>query len=164
MSKIIIRRGSRNRQKIKPNQCIVNALYNHYILKQKFPHKVNGEVQVQVGSMGFKSTDGRIHWEYGDPEWKAHKQFKSLGGAYDAHVWVTYEDINGDTVIVDPWFDWYDTVCMIQGIHPDDGINCRVYAPLKYQGRAHTKIFEEMLIKGILLRAITENEVLEWSK
>ena len=65
--------------------------------------------------MGFKSTNGRIHWEYGNPKWKTHKQFEALGGAYDAHVWVSYEDLDGNTVIVDPWFDWYDTACRYRG-------------------------------------------------
>ena len=160
----IIRRGSRNRQKIKPNQCLVNAFYNYYILKDRFFHKVKGDLRIQVGSMGFKSTNGRIHWEYGNPEWKKHKQFEALGGAYDAHVWVSYEDLDGNTVIVDPWFDWYDTVCKIQGVTPDGGKNCRVYHPLKWKGRDYTKIIEEMGVKALLLGRITEKELLKWSE
>ena len=101
--------------------------------------------------MGFKSTNGRIHWEYGNPKWKTHKQFEALGGAYDAHVWVSYEDLD-------------DTVCKIQGITPDGGKNCRVYHPLKWQGRDYTKIIEEMGAQALRLGRITPGELLGWSQ
>lgn len=142
----MIRQGSKERTKISMGNCIVNAQYNRMVLLENHLDKVKDNdplnVKICVGSMGFKSDDGRIHWEYGDPLRTTSEGWDNLGGL-DAHAWLTYIDNEGNEVIVDPWFSAYGKICDLWGVRAKDKKNCRTYFKIQDE-EAHDVIFMAM--------------------
>jgi hypothetical protein len=112
------------RKGAKHGYCHSNALRNWEAMRTKHLDLVlDGDpsnVHLMSGSMGFGSKQ-EIWWEFGNPKWQDPKQFyKRIGHNFDAHCWVEYTSKNGNTIILDPWFNQYSDVCDIRNVEVDE--------------------------------------------
>ena len=142
-----------------------NACHNYFVLITNHLDKVLDEndenVFIKVGSMGFASkgkTGTEIHWEYGGVDYKTAEDFAGLFNTWDAHAWVEYIDKDGDVIVVDPWFEWYNTVCKVNNIKTKDKKNSRVFAELK-----NTKE-QDRLFNAMVQFTLDSNKMTEYAK
>jgi len=145
-----IKHGSRD-SSVVANNCMNNAWHNYFVLMMEHIDKVLDEdpnnVFVRVGSMGFASKGKlrtKIHWEYGGQNYKSASDFRGLLGGFDAHAWVEYIDKDSDVIVVDPWFEWYGTVCKLNNVKTKDKKNCRVYSHLQ-DHKEHEALLDAMV-------------------
>ena len=159
----MIRQGSKNRYIISMGNCIVNAQYNRMTMLENHLDKVKDKdpenVKICVGSMGFKSDNGQIHWEYGDPSRTSTEGWDNLGGI-DAHAWLTYIDNEDNEIIVDPWFSTYGKICDLWNVRAEDKKNCRTYFQIQDED-THDTIYTTMVMLAMVKRKVPK-ELSEW--
>jgi len=149
--------------KIEMGNCVVNAQYNRMQLLEKHLDKVKDSdpknVKICVGSMGFKSDNGKIHWEYGDPLRTSAEGWDNLGGI-DAHAWLTYIDNEDNEIIVDPWFRAYGKICDLWNVRAKDKKNCRTYFQIQDEG-AHYVVYNAMIMLAMIKNKVPK-ELSDW--
>ncbi len=152
----MIRQGTKRTGVVSMGNCIVNAMYNRMVILEEHLHKVKDKdpanVKICVGSMGFKSDNGLIHWEYGDPSRTGNDGWDNLGGI-DAHAWLTYTDTKGNEIIIDPWFRGYERICNLWNVRAKDRRNCRTYFQIE-SADTHEVIYMTMAIMAEMKKKV----------
>ena len=133
------------------NKCTLNAIDNALrlmkpdYLKKHVKDENPNFVQIQAGSLGFRSDDGsKTHWEFGGGKWNRMKDFEKnrtiaheVLDTWDAHMWVTYTDKTGKEITIDPYFDGYGNIAKMWGIETRNVRDSRVYNTLRSPHREY---------------------------